>query len=262
MIALEQLAPFAEMGRGAVLTLACVFARVGAAVALLPGFGETALPARVKLGAAVAFAVIVWPAVAPLTRPVDDMGAGFALTLGAEAAVGLTLGLSVRLMILALQTAGAIAAQSTSIAQIMGEGLTADPLPAYANVLAVGGIALAFALGLPAYAAAALIGSYETFPFGVFPVAGDLAEWGVMRVAGAFATALGIASPFLAAAFAYNVALGAINRAMPSLMVAFVGAPAITGGALLLMALATPLALNVWGGRLTLVMADPFGATP
>ncbi len=262
MTALAALAPLLGLAETAVLAAACVFARVGAAVTLLPGFGETALPARVKLGAALAFAAVVLPAALPVARLPDASAAGFAMALMAEAAVGLTLGLSVRLMILALQTAGAMAAQSTSIAQIMGEGLTADPLPAYANALAVAGIALAFALGLPIHAAAALIGSYEIFPFGVFPVAGDLAEWGVSRVAGAFTTALGIAAPFLAAAFAYNVALGAINRAMPSLMVAFVGAPAITGGALLLMVLATPLALSVWGGKLLIALTDPFGPVP
>ena len=37
-----------------------VFTRVGAVVALLPGFGERMIPARVKLGVAVAFSVVTW----------------------------------------------------------------------------------------------------------------------------------------------------------------------------------------------------------
>jgi flagellar biosynthetic protein FliR len=45
-------------------------------------------------------------------------------------------------------------------------------------------------------------------------------------------------------------------------MVAFVGAPAITAGALLLMALATPTALRAWARGFEAVMADPFGAIP
>jgi flagellar biosynthetic protein FliR len=231
-------------------------------VALLPGFGETALPARVKLGAAVMFTVAIWPAVGPLAALETAEAAALGLVFLAEAAAGLALGLSVRLLILGLQTAGSMAAQATSIAQIMGEGLTADPAPAYANLLAVGGIALAFALGLPALAAAALIGSYETLPFGGFASGEALSDWGVRRVAGAFAGAVALASPFLVAAFAYNVALGAINRAMPQLMVAFVGAPAITGGALILMILVTPPALRVWSVGLEAVLADPFGAYP
>jgi flagellar biosynthetic protein FliR len=262
MNGLETLAPFAALGRDAAFAAAAVFMRAGAAVALLPGFGENPLPARVKLGAAVMLAVIVWPAVTPPadlgTLPPARLGLAFL----AEAAAGLALGLSARLTIFALQMAGSIAAQSVSVAQMFGEGLTADPQPAYANLLAVAGVALAFALGLPAYAAAALIGSYETFPFGAFAAADEVSRWGVTRIAAAFASAVGIASPFVVGALAYNVALGAINKAMPQLMVAFVGAPAITAGALALMALATPVALRVWARGFEAVMADPFGAIP
>ena len=57
--------------------------------------------------------------------------------------------------------------------------------------------------------------------------------------------------------FAYNVALGAINRAMPQLMVAFVGAPAITAAGLLILMLAAPVILHFWGVRLDRLIADP-----
>ena len=262
MTALDALAPFFDMARTAVWAAIAVFARVGAAVALLPGFGETVLPARVKLAAALAFAAIIWPAVAPLAEIGRDDLAGFGLVVAAEAVAGLIIGLSVRLLIFALQMAGSMAAQSTSIAQMFGEGLLADPQPAYANLLAVAGIALAFALGLPVHAAAALIGSYDVLPFGTLPFGSDLADWGARRVAGAFGTALSLSLPFVLMAFAYNVALGAINRAMPQLMVAFVGAPAITGGALLLMGLATPFMLTVWGRALLRVLDAPFALGP
>jgi flagellar biosynthetic protein FliR len=259
MTALEALAPLLDLTRTAVYAAVAVFARVGAAVTLLPGFGEQVLPPRVKLGAALAFAIIIWPAVADDARIAEDSLAGFGLVLAAEAVAGIMLGLSVRLLIFALQIAGSIAAQSTSIAQMFGEGLVADPQPAYANLLAVAGIAMAFALGLPVHVAAALIDSYATLGFGQFPLGSDLADWGSQRVAAAFGTALSLALPFVLMAFAYNVALGAINRAMPQLMVAFVGAPAITGGALLVMGLATPFALQVWGQALLRVLANPFG---
>jgi flagellar biosynthetic protein FliR len=259
MTALEALAPLLDLARDAVYAAIAVFARVGATVTLLPGFGETGLPMRVKLGAALGFAVIIWPAVAPLADPGDGTLAGFGFVLAAEAVAGVMLGLSVRLLIFALQMAGSIAAQSTSVAQMFGEGLLADPQPAYANLLAVSGVVMAFALGLPVHAAAALIDSYQSIPFGTFPLGSDVANWGSARLAGAFGTALSLALPFVLVSFAYNVALGAINRAMPQLMVAFVGAPAITGGALILMSLATPFALQVWGQTLLRVLADPFG---
>ncbi|MGF1659013.1 MAG: flagellar biosynthetic protein FliR [Rubrimonas sp.] len=259
---LARLDPFLQMGQASVYAAFAVFARVSAMVALLPGLGENALPARVKLGGALALGALIWPAVAPLADLVGATPAELGRTMVAEAVCGMVLGLSVRLMIFALQMAGSMAAQATSVAQMFGEGLTADPQPAYANLLAVAGIVLAFALGLPAYAAAALIESYQHLPFGVFPLGAEVADWGARRVAGAFSLALSLAAPFVLAAFVYNVALGAINKAMPQLMVAFVGAPAITAGALLLMFLATPVALRHWGDDLTDVMAAPLFARP
>ncbi|OZA12754.1 MAG: hypothetical protein B7Y02_06935 [Rhodobacterales bacterium 17-64-5] len=56
----------------------------------------------------------------------------------------------------------------------------------------------------------------------------------------------------------YNLALGAINRAMPQLAVSMVGAPALTLGGLALLAVATPLLLAVWLEAFQAFLADPF----
>lgn len=251
--------------------LIAVFTRVGAVVALLPGFGEQMLPVRVRLGAALAFAAIIWPLLTPTLSPADAVGGlspignsaapPFALgrLLLAEAAAGLTLGLAIRLTVMALQFAASIAAQATSVLQIFGSGVTPDPMPAIGNLLTIAGIALVMAMGLHLKAIGAIISSYDVLPFGVFPVAGDFASWGVSRASSAFALAFSLAAPFLIAGLVYNVAIGAINRAMPQLMVAFVGAPAITAGALLLLLLAGPVMLVHWAEMLDQTLANPFG---
>ena len=56
--------------------------------------------------------------------------------------------------------------------------------------------------------------------------------------------------------------LGVINRAMPALMVSFVGAPALTAAGLALMAVMAPLALSVWSQALQTFLAAPFQAVP
>ena len=53
--------------------------------------------------------------------------------------------------------------------------------------------------------------------------------------------------------------MGVINRAMPQLMVALVGAPAITGASAVLLFLAAPLILTVWKTTMVAVLADPIG---
>lgn len=239
---LAQLMGFAE---GAVWVAALVFFRVGAAAALLPVFGEQVVPARVKLGAALAFTMIVIPTV---WGHVSDQMVGkiwLGLVAG-EVVVGLTLGIIFRLFVLALQIAGSIAAQSTSLSQLFGAGLGNEPQPSFSTILVVGGLCLAAMSGLHVRVAEAFMLSYELFPAGTLPLAADLSEWGVQKIGHFFAFGFTLAAPFVIASVVYNLALGAINKAMPQLMVAFVGAPAISLGALIMLLLASPIILSVW----------------
>ncbi len=236
-----------------------VFMRVGAVMALLPGFGERFIPTRVRLALSVAFTVVVTPMVAPELLAVDPERS-FALLMVVEAAAGLLVGIAIRLLVLGLMFAGSIAAQSTSLAQMFGPGATPDPMPAVGSFLMLTGVTLAVVGDLHVKAALAMAGSYEILPIGAALPAADIAAWGVARVAQAFALGFSLAAPFVIAAFAYNIALGAINRAMPQLMVSFVGAPAITAGAILLLLLASPVILTFWTDRLDAVLADPLAS--
>lgn len=233
-----------------------VFARVSGVMALLPGFGEQMIPARIRLALAIAFTLVVWPILAPGLAQADPARPFLAMLL-VEATIGLMLGLAIRLMVMALQIAGTIAAQSTSLSQMFGSGLTPEPMPAIGNILMLSGVTLALAMGLHVKAAVAMARSYEILPMGLPVPAADVARWGTARVAQAFALGFSLAAPFVISAFAYNLALGVINRAMPQLMVSFIGAPAITAGGLLLLMLAAPVILHLWGHRLDLVLADP-----
>ncbi|MDR0808306.1 MAG: flagellar biosynthetic protein FliR [Gemmobacter sp.] len=231
-----------------------ILLRVGAAVALLPGFGETALPPRVKLAAALAFTCIVMPAVLPEGIASERLEMRYFLT---EPVIGLLLGLGLRFFIFALQTAGMIIAQSSSLAQIfggMGEGQ-----PAMGNTLTLAGIALFMAMNLHLRAAELLIGSYEVFPPGHILPSADLADWGLAQVVRGFGLAMAFAAPFVIGGLIYNVALGVVNKAMPQLMVAFVGAPALTLGGLILFALVAPLLLGLWLNAVGAFLDAPFG---
>ena len=252
----EGLAELLDLTEAGLVGFILVFTRVAGVVGLLPGFGERVIPARVRLGVAVAFAMVVWPMLAPALLATDP-ARPLVLMLIVEASIGVMLGLAVRLIVLALQLAGSIAAQSTALAQMFGAGVTPDPMPAMGNILMLAGITLAVASGLHVKAAVAMARSYEILPMGLPVPAADVAAWGTARVAQAFALGFSLAAPFVIAGFAYNLALGAINRAMPQLMVAFIGAPAITAGGLLILMLAAPVILHFWGARLDATLADP-----
>lgn len=259
-VALGQLLSFSEAD---VHVLIAVFTRVGAIVGLLPGFGERAIPTRVRLAAAIAFTAIVWPVLTPALTENGATGDGPPFSLGrlimAEAAAGLMLGVAIRMLLWAMQFAGSIAAQSTSVLQIFGAGATPDPMPTIGNLMTIAAIAIALVGDLHIKASLVMIGSYDVLPLGVFPVAGDLANWGVARAAAAFGLAFSLAAPFLILGLVYNIALGAISRAMPQLMVVLIGAPAIVAIAIILLMLAAPVMLTHWSGALDQTLADPFG---
>ena len=158
-----------------------------------------------------------------------------------------------------LEIAGTVAAQNLSIAQMFGAGVAPEPEPTIATLLAMGGIVLALAAGLHVHLVAALAGLYQTLPFGQMPGAGDLAEWSTTRVSETFALGLSLALPFIAIAFAYNLALGALSRAMPQLLVSLIGAPLLIGLGLIVLYLSMPEIFARWGAVLGRVLADPLG---
>lgn len=234
-----------------------VFLRIGALAALLPAFGEQSIPARIKLAIAIAFTIIVAPAVLPIAAA-PGVG-GFAWMVVTESFAGLLLGIGLRLFVLALQTAGAMAAQSMSLSQLFGQA-GGDPMPGMSHILTLAGLTLAVTAGLHIRVAELAIRSYEFLPMGELPLAADVSQWGLARVAEAFSLAFRLAAPFLIASTLYNLAMGVINRAMPQLMVAFVGAPLITAGGLgMLLIVSAPL-LSLWLEMLLKFMANPIGS--
>lgn len=236
---------------GAVL----VFVRCAAALALLPGFGERAIPARVKLVLAAALALAVAPLFMAEADPPGSVSA-MGLAILAETVSGLLIGLVLRLFIFVLQVAGAIAAQSTSLSQIFPTG-GADQVTAISNVLIVGGLALLMLTGFHVKLIVFLAGSYTLFPLARFPSGAVAGLWTVDNVARMFALGFQLAAPFVLLSVLYNIMLGIVNRAMPQLMVAFVGAPLITLGSLVLLFLTAPVLLPVWLSALDTFLANP-----
>ncbi|NBE07376.1 flagellar biosynthetic protein FliR [Paragemmobacter ruber] len=244
---------FVEQVQALLRPATLVFLRVGAAVAILPGFGEQAIPARIRLAAALAFTAVILPAVAGRYRGDDIL-----LPAAAEVSAGLLIGLSLRLLILGLQTAAAISAQSASLSQFFASA-GSEPQPALGILFTLAATALALQAGLHVKLAAYLILSYDVLPAGRMVAGADVMAWGVGNVARATALAFSLALPFVMAALLWNVALGAVNRAMPQLMVTFIGAPALSIGALALAAVITPVILFIWLRALDAQLVTPFG---
>lgn len=254
---MDDLARLSGLSLDLVRTALLVFARVGAAIALVPGLGEATIPARVRLALALAYATVVTPCVMPQAGQDGPV----TLPLLAETAAGLVLGFGFRMLVAALQMAASIAAQSTSLAQ-MTAGVGPEPQPAIGQLWTAAGLALAMMAGLHVRLAVAMIASYGFWPMGGVPDLAQVAQLGLGQISRGFSLALSLAMPFVIGGFLYNLSIAIINRAMPQLMVSMIGAPALAWLGLLLLLLVTPVLLPLWQSALVGSLANPFTVAP
>lgn len=236
-----------------------IFLRVGAMVSLLPGIGETALPVRVRLVLALALSALLLPTVTP---PSLAQSANVLSLCAGEMVIGVILGLSIRLIAHGLLIAGVVISQTTSLAQLFGSVMADGPQPAVGLFLYWAGLGFFMMSGMPVLIVIRLADTFHSVPPGAVLTTEWSAAWIIDAVSRAFALGFTLAAPFVIAALLYNLAMGVINKAMPQLMVAFVGAPAITGAAILLLLVATPFMLTVWLDALQTHGLAPFRVIP
>lgn len=223
------------------------FARLGAAVMLLPGIGEAEVPAPLRLGLGLAILALLFPVLAPGLPPMPESLAELARLMATEAVIGLWLGTLARILVIAFAMAG------QAIATLIG----LSSLFAYDASLGMGGTALgrAFALmavvlvlstGLYRLPLEALAESYTVMPAGA-PFPAGAAALAVARVgADSLDLALRISAPFVVGAVLLNVALGLLARLAPQVQTFFVAVPGqILAGLGLLALLAPPMIVTL-----------------
>jgi flagellar biosynthetic protein FliR len=227
-----------------VFAFALVFARLGAALMLLPTVGEAAVPARVRLHFALAFTVVLTPLLAAgLPAPPAGALSLFVMLLG-EVVIGLFIGASARVVMAALHVAGmAFSFHSGLAAAQMFDPNQAMRTSISGNFLNLLALMVIFVSDLHHLLLAGLVDSYALFPAGSPWPAADGADAIAHLVADTFRVGLQIAAPVLVAGFLLYLGAGLLNRLMPQMMVFFVVLPMqiMLGFAILMVSLAAAL---------------------
>ncbi|HET6156825.1 MAG TPA: flagellar biosynthetic protein FliR [Dongiaceae bacterium] len=217
-----------------------VFARLGSAIMLLPGFGEAYVPPRVRLIFALTVSVALMPMIAD-RLPALPAGMGqFAGLLLLEIGIGLFFGTISRLILLGAQSAGSVIALQIGIASaLVSDPTTQQQAAITGNFLLALTVVLIFATGLDHMTLKGLAGTYAIFPPGQMPPLGDVADHAARIVADSFAVSIEMTAPFLVYGIVFAVALGLLARLMPTLQVFFIAMPMqlLAGFALMAVAL-------------------------
>lgn len=202
-----------------------VFSRVGAALMVMPAFGESYVPARVRLALALGVTLAVLPSL-PARPPVPEQPAGLALLIGGECLIGAAIGLIAKLLVSALNVAGAVIGLQSglSFAQFY------DPTLGGQNVLvgallSLVGLTMIFVTDLHLPMIQGIADSYALIGPGATLPLGDAAAAAGQMTAMAFSLGVKIAAPFIVYGILFGVGSGVLARLMPQIQISFVAMP-------------------------------------
>lgn len=236
-----------------------IFARLGAIVMLIPGIGETFVPARVRLGFAFLFAIVLFPVLAGTAPAVPATVSGAAGAIIKEVLIGLMMGAILRLFMTSLSTAGEIVSIQTTLSFAQTANPTeAQPSPSLGTFLGLLGLLLIMTTNLHHLFIGAIVKSYAIFPFTrAVPVA-DAGQLAIETVSRSFGLGLQLAAPVLVFSLVFSIATGLVARVMPQFQVFFVATPLQVLLGLSVFALSLGSIGMVWVDRYAQLLV-PFG---
>ncbi len=222
-----------------------LFARVGAVLMLLPVFSEEAIPGRIRLMMAFAMSLALWGLLGSETLPAAGRESTLVGTLLVELGIGLALGIMVKIMFQAVVMAGSIISLQIGLSSaLVFDASLGGQVPVLAKLMAVAAALFVMGMGLHHLWIGAIIRSYDLFPVGTVPLAGDLSTLGVATLSKSMLLAVSLAGPFLVYGIVFNVALGFSARLAPTVQIFFIAQPlnillgiamlAVTAGAILM----------------------------
>ncbi|MCF8495075.1 MAG: flagellar biosynthetic protein FliR [Alphaproteobacteria bacterium] len=230
-----------------VLAFMLVFMRMGTAVMIMPGLGDSFVPQKIRLHMALGLSLVLFPLVIGKV-PAPMPGPAMLLPLiGMEFIVGLFIGTIARIFMTAMDTAGMIISFSSSLsnAQLFNPSLASQG-SLMGAFLSVTGVVFLFATNLHHLLIMGVVESYELFPIGVLPDSGSMADLMARAVASSFLIGIEISAPFIILTTLIYVGMGVLSRLMPQVQVFMIALPLQIVLSLILMTMTLSVGLLYW----------------
>ncbi len=226
-----------------------VLARLGGLLMAAPLFGHALLPPLVRIGVALALAIVLLPVV---PTPADPPATLTALVGAAvvETLLGTALGLVAQFVFAGVQLGGQLA----GIQMGFGFATLLDPqsnaqTTVVAELQQLMVLVLFLVLDVHHLLLAALIDSFRAAPVGALVVNGAGLRQAVAMAAEIFAIGVRVAAPVLLVLVLANASLGVLAKTVPQLNVFVVGFPLNVGVGLFVMGAALPFTVRLLAQR-------------
>jgi flagellar biosynthetic protein FliR len=227
-----------------------VFTRIAAVVMLLPGFGETFIPPRIRLAFALSLALMMFPLMGGGAPPLPGSATGLAGAVIKELLIGLMIGGILRIFMTSMATAGEIVSMATTLSFAQtANPMQAQPSTTLGTFLGMIAIVLIFATDLDHLFVAAIVKSYDLFPFTRDVPVADAGQLAVQTLGRSFGLGLQLAAPVVVFSLIFNIATGLVGRVMPQFQVFFVATPLMLLLGLSIFALSLGVIGIVWIDR-------------
>lgn len=205
-----------------------VFCRLGSALMTYPGMGDVYVPVRLRLALALVCSYLV-----SMVLPLAPMGVDMTLpwlalkSIAQEIMVGISAGLLVRLLFLALETVGTVWGMQTGLAQaLLFQPMFNQAGSLWGHFLSIYALALLFVSDTHHLFLRGLAHSFQSLTLGA-PSLSSASWWTLFHHVGvsSLELALTLSTPLLGAGLVFYTALGLLNRIMPHIQVFFIIQP-------------------------------------
>ncbi|MCS6897846.1 MAG: flagellar biosynthetic protein FliR [Nitrospira sp.] len=220
--------------------------RIGGLLAALPILSGHAVPLKVKVLLVLALGVVLAPVVRLPIVPSDPIA--LAAGLAGELAIGLTIGLAVRLFFGALELAGDIVGMQMGfgVVQLL-DPATSHQTPVVGRLFTLLASLVFLSLNAHVVVVSTIVASYEAIPaFGTFLPMG-LGEEILHLSREMFVIGLKLAAPVLVTILVTNVLLAILGRAVAQINVFVLSFPVTIAGGLAILALTMPFVVGLLG---------------
>ncbi len=224
-----------------------VFTRLGSAIMLLPGFGESYVSPKSRLGLSILICLVVAPVLTSKLPPMPDKVSDLGLLIFGEVLVGVFMGTIARLFLSATASAGMIAANLSSLANALIQDPTAEQQASIMGTfMSAVAIVLIFVLDIHHLFLRGLVDSYDLFIPGQAIPTGDFSNM-ISRVVGdTFELAARMAAPFLVIGIIFFIGLGLLAKLMPQMQVFFIAMPLQVAMGIVVLFLSLPVMIKVF----------------
>lgn len=203
-----------------------IFVRLGTALMIMPGIGDSFVPNNIRLMISLGLSFVLMPVVQQyVPSPIPPLPVLFSLIL-MEFVTGLFIGTVARIFMIALDVAGMLISTTSGLAnaQVFNPSLATQGSITGA-FLTMTGVTLLFVTNMHHMLIYGLVESYYMFPIGEVPDTGGMADLMTRAFSASFMIGFQLAIPFIVVAILLYIGMGVLSRLMPQVQVFILAMP-------------------------------------